>query len=436
MDTRGPDAPGNPVRDSEVPREVVESGAVEPESMEPESMEPESIGTGLGRFIVQWNPMALLWGMLLALRTIAVTVGVTALVIVPVVLVEADTAFSAKTIFESTTWAWLLVNGVPPRLGAATFTLVPWGLALLPWFLNFFAARRLASRYQDSRRFTVMAASSLCATYIASVVLAAAFVESINVSYSVWAALMVSIALSGTATIAGVISRAVSVADTPTIPRFILARAMAAAFALFGIGALTVAVLLVANFADVLYLFNQLNPGYSGFLAITFLSLGYLPVLAIWSVGYLVGAGFNIGPDVMVSPFIPVTAPTQLPPFPPLAVLPEQAGAVAWLLPALVIVLGVIWGIGISLRMSKESALTRIVIAVGVAVVAALIVMGLAALSIGSLGDVRLVDLGPSPTLVGSLTWLLLVIGMTPAAGIPARVFTRKRRAQIAVVPE
>jgi hypothetical protein len=183
-----------------------------------------------------------------------------------------------------------------------------------------------------------------------------------------------------------------------------------------------------------LFLYNQLDPGYSGFLAITVLSLGYLPVLFAWAVAYLAGAGFTIGPDVMISPFIPVTAPTQLPPFPPLAVLPETAGAVSWLLPMVIICVGIAWGVGVSLHMSRETVLIRLVIAVGIGVIAAIVIMGLSLLAVGNLGDVRLVNLGPDPTLVGSLVWLLLTVGMIPVAVVPARFFTRKRPVSISVV--
>ncbi len=402
-----------------------------PPEVPEESMQPVS-AVRLGRAEL----LAVFSGVVAALRSIAITVGLAALVIIPVVLVDSNAVFGAKSLIESTTWGWLIINGAPPKLGAATFTLVPWGLALIPWFLNFFGARVLTARYRLNSRLIAVSISLLFITYVSAVVLAAAFVDSINVSYSVWSTLIVAVLVNGTAIVAGVISGLHEVIAIPPILKFIAARGVAAVFALCGIGALLLAILTLANFSDVLFLFNQLNPGYSGFLAMTLLSLGYLPVLAVWTVAYIIGAGFSIGPEVMVSPFIPVTAPTQLPPFPPLAVLPESAGAIAWLLPTLVIGVGVAWGIGVSVRMARESVLMRLVIAVGIAVVAAVITMGLAAVSTGNLGDVRLVDLGPDPTLMGSLTWLLLTVGMIPAAVIPARIFTRKRSVPISVVKE
>lgn len=378
--------------------------------------------------------LAAVWGVLFSLRSIAITVVFTALVVAPVVLVDSTAVFEAKALFDSTTWGWLLMNGSAPRLGAATFTLLPWGLVLIPWLLNYFAARALGRRFIREKRLMSVSVSLLLVTYVAAVVSAAAFIESITVSYSAWTTLGVALLVNATAVVAGALSVTHFSVTIPGILRFIVVRGLAAALALLGIGSLLVAILLIANFSDVLFLFNQLNPGYSGFLAITVLSLGYLPVLAVWAVAYLAGAGFSIGPDVIVSPFIPVTAPTQLPPFPPLAVLPETAGAISWLLPMLVIALGIVWGIGVSLRMSRETMLMRLVIAVGIGVVAAVVIMGLSVLSTGDLGDVRLVNLGPDPTLVGSLVWLLVTIGMIPAAVVPARFLNRKRPVPMSVV--
>jgi hypothetical protein len=375
-------------------------------------------------------------GILYALRTAIVLLVFTALVVTPVVLADSGVVFSAKAIGESSVWAFLVVNGAPPQLGAATFTLIPWGLALLPWWINYVAARTLAARYQHRRGETIASILALFFGYVAVVAVAAVFVESINVSYSVVNSVIAASVLTGSAMLAGIFRIHSQSIPIPMLVVFVVRRAIAAVFALFGVAALIMAVLFLIHFSDVLMLFNGLDPGFSGFLALTVLSIGYLPVLTVWTIAYIVGAGFTIGPDVIISPFIAVTAPTQLPPFPPLALLPEQSGAISWLLPLVVIFIGVVWGIGISLQLARENILIRLVVAVAVAIVAAVVVMGLAALSLGDLGDVRLVDLGPSPTLVGSLTWLLLVVGMTPAAMIPAKVFQRKRRPKISVVSE
>jgi hypothetical protein len=202
-----------------------------------------------------------------------------------------------------------------------------------------------------------------------------------------------------------------------------------------GLAAILLSVRLLTNYSSVVDLFTGLNPGWSGILGLLALTLGYLPVLIVWSAAYIVGAGFSIGPDVLVSPFIPVTAPTQLPPFPPLVAIPETAGAVAWALPVLVVVIGILCGVGISKSLCKENALIRMLMGFAIAFVAATIFYFLAVLSLGNLGDVRLVALGPDPLLSASLLWILLAVGITPTAVLPARAFTRSQRPRISIVP-
>lgn len=381
------------------------------------------------------------WGFLVAIRALALLFIVSAIVIAPIVIFdegsEVRSASILDAILDASTWGMLVINGIPPQLGAATFTLIPWGLAIATWLLLYYSARSLARRFTDNVPNTITSLLLFGIAYSGLVIAAAIVARSINVSFGLGYTIGVVLVMSVTSVAAALLTVYGHRIHLPELMRFILIRGLAAVFALFGVGALLVALSMIVNFADLMTLFSQLDPGYSGFLGITLLSIGYLPVLAVWALSYAVGAGISIGPDVMISPFIPVTAPTQLPPFPPLAILPEQASAGSWLLPVLVIAVGVVWGIGVSLRQSKENPLMRLVIAMAISIVAALLTMVVAVLSLGDLGDVRLVELGPTPTLVGSLTWLLLSVGMIPAAMIPARVFKRsRRRPQISVVSE
>lgn len=379
------------------------------------------------------------WGFLLAMRTLALLFMTSAIVITPIVLFDSGSGSGLRSaaILDASTWGMLVINGIPPQLGAATFTLIPWGLAIATWLLLFYSARALVRRFAGNVPNTTTSLLFFVIAYSGLVIAAAIVARSINISFGLGYTIGVVLVMSLSSVAAAVLNVYGRRIQLPELIRFIMIRGLAAVFALFGIGAFLVALSMMVNFADLMTLFTQLDPGYSGFLGITLLSIGYLPVLAVWALSYAVGAGFSIGPDVVISPFIPVTAPTQLPPFPPLAILPEQAGVGAWLLPVLVVAVGVVWGIGVSLRQSKENPLMRLVIAMAISILAALLTMVLALLALGDLGDVRLVGLGPTPTLVGSLTWLLLSVGMIPAAMVPARVFKRsRRRPQISVVSE
>jgi len=380
---------------------------------------------------------SVVWAVLYAFRVIAVTVVISAVVLLPTLLFGGDRPESVKGYLDAITWGWLALNGVPPQLGSATITLVPWGLAVIPWALLFGAGRSYARRNPDAGRWQVVGGAIMIVLYVGSVFAAAQFTTSINVSFGGTFSLLISLAMGISAVSIGILQgvREEFTDRIPTLLRFVATRGAGAVLAMLGVAAIALALRLVLNFTSVLDLFVELNPGWSGILAIVALTLGYVPVLVVWSASYLMGAGFSIGPDVMVSPFIPVTAPTQLPPFPPLVAIPETAGALAWLLPALVVVIGVIWGVGISKGLNKESALIRMVIGFAVACVAAAIFFVLALMSLGDLGDVRLVALGPDPVLSASLFWILLALGITPAAVLPAKTFTRERRAKISSVP-
>jgi hypothetical protein len=377
------------------------------------------------------------WAILYVLSVILVTVFITAIVLLPILLFGGDRPASVKGYLDAITWGWLVLNGVPPKLGPATITLIPWGLAVIPWALLFRAGRSFSAGTARGVRWYMIGGSIMVIIYVAAIAAAARFTTSVNISFSDSWALIVSVSMGVSAILIGIL-RGASVhfgARTPPLMLFVVRRGAGVVLALMGSAAILLALRLLVNFYSAMDLFVGLNPGWSGILGIIALSLGYLPVLVVWSATYIVGAGFSIGPDVMVSPFIPVTAPTQLPPFPPLVAIPETAGALAWALPALVIVIGVLWGAGISRSLRKESALIRMLMGFAIAFVGSVIFYCLALLSLGNLGDVRLVALGPDPLLSASLLWILLAVGITPTAVLPAKTFTRVRRSNISIVP-
>ena len=382
--------------------------------------------------------VSIVWSIISIFSVILVTVALVCVILMPTLLFTGERPAGLTGYLDAVTWGWLLINGVPPKLGSATITLIPWGLAIIPWALLFRAGRSVSLRIAHGVLWRVIGGAIMVLIYVGAIVTSAHFTTSVNVSFGVGWALIVSVAMGVSAVTAG-ISRGAGVqlgTTIPTLAVFVLRWGFSAVAALMGIAAITLALRLLVNFGGAMDLFMGLNPGWSGILALLALTIGYLPVLLVWSAAYVVGAGFSIGPDVMVSPFIPVTAPTQLPPFPPLVAIPETAGALVWLLPALVLVIGVLWGIGISKSLSKESAMIRMVIGFAVAFVAAVIFYGLALLSFGNLGDVRLVSLGPDPLLSASLLWILLSVGIAATSGLPAKTFMRNRQAKIVIVPD
>lgn len=378
------------------------------------------------------------WAILSCLSVILVTVALASVILLPTLFFGGDRPASVKGYLDAITWGWLLINGIPPKLGSATITLIPWGLAIIPWVLLFRASRSFSLRTAHGARWRVLGGVIMVVIYVGAIVAAAHFTTSINVSFGDWWALSVSVAMGVSAVTVGILGGASTSLRSriPVLAVFVLRRGVGVVAALIGVAAILLALRLLFNFGSAMDLYTGLNPGWSGILAMLALTIGYIPVLVVWSATYIVGAGFSIGPDVMVSPFIPVTAPTQLPPFPPLVAIPETAGALVWLLPLLIIVIGILWGVGISKSLRKESTLIRLVIGFAVAFVGAVIFYCLALISLGNLGDVRLVSLGPDPLLSASLFWILLATGITPTAMLPAKTFVRNRQVKIAIVPE
>lgn len=377
---------------------------------------------------------SIFWGITYSLRALSLTVAVTVLVMAPVILSDGGQV-TGKSFAQTTLWSWLVLNGVAPKLGAAVFTLVPWGLVLIPWLVLWGSGRSLGRRIVLARvggSLTVAALTGgvfLVVIYTGFGTLAAMWTTSVEVSFNPIRALFVMLLVSLSAVAVGVIP---ALAENPfrvlpNLVREIVIRGVAALLTLAGIAALLVAVQLVGNFAEVLKLANGLNPGLSGFLAILLLSLGYLPVLVVWAMAYMLGTGFVIGPETVISPFIPSIVPTQLPPLPILAALPPNASGVSWLLPAIFVGVGTLVGIGIARRKVTEPVLIRIVIALGAALVVALCVFVLVVISSGNLGDVRLVGIGPDAKVAATLAWILLILGAVPVSALPSRLFEQKR---------
>ena len=391
--------------------------------------------TGVGTFL----PVnSLVWAVMYAVFTVLITILVAALVLLPILFFGEDRPASAKGYLDAITWGWLALNGVPPKLGSATITLIPWGLAAIPWALMFRASKSYAARNPLTVRWHVIGGSVMLIIYVSSVVAAAHFTTSLSVSFAELWALVVSIAIGATAITIGILSGAHAHLSQriPLLVLFVARRGAGAALAFLGVASIALAIRMLVNFGSAKDLFMGLDPGWSGILGLGALTLGYLPVMIVWSASYMLGAGFSIGPDVNVSPFISVTAPTQLPPFPPLIAIPETAGALVWLLPVVVVAIGLLWGVGISRSLKKESVLIRMVLGFAIALVGAVIMYFVSLLSLGNLGDVRLVGLGPDPLLVASLFWILLSVGITPAAVLPEKAFTRNRESKISSVPQ
>jgi hypothetical protein len=115
--------------------------------------------------------------------------------------------------------------------------------------------------------------------------------------------------------------------------------ALGSALALITLGALIVAVCVVAGFPTEIALYESLHSGVFGGLVVAVLQLSLAPVLVVWAIAWLAGPGFALGVGSVVTPFaatvgavpaIPILGgiPTDMSPMPWVWVIPVIAAAI------------------------------------------------------------------------------------------------------------
>lgn len=358
------------------------------------------------------GPLAALW---------AAGIGL-ALAIVPMLIVWIANPASGLTWPEALRVGgliWVVAQGTAVAIGPVTYSLVPWGLAIIPILLlgyaGGWAARRSAA---GSVRDVAVIVGTAVATYSVIVGVVASNTARPTSFTPVWDAVVHGAVLALVSVGWGAL-RASSVSARDLMPALfivVLRAGLAGGLAIVGAGALAAGVALTVKVDDAVTMAQSLHAGLWGGLGLLIVGLAFVPTMVVWATAYVLGAGFAIGPGVVVSPFVAVTAPTVLPPFPMLASIPQTASPAAWALPALGVVAGVVSGLMVSRQARTEARLTRLALALGAAAVVGALLFVLAFLTDGALGDVRLAHLGPSPTTVGVLAFVLATIGAVPSA--------------------
>lgn len=329
--------------------------------------------------------------------------------------------------------AWVVTYGVPVQLFGVDYSLIPWGLVVVPGWLAHQAGRWLV-RVVRPRRWR-----TLVVTWVIAVICGAAIVGAVSVlselpdiQTSARRAVVMALVVGAV----GLGSGMWRASDLPkaTMQRIpsavrVVTRASAIGFAAL-VGFATLALLLAAamSFTEIAEVLAALEPTFFDGVALFVVSLGYLPTLIGWSLGYVVGAGVALGPDILVSPFVPAIAPTPLPAFPPLALVPEAASPVSWALPVLGVLAGALIGLSISRLAAREGPLLRLALALAATIVSAGWVFVFLWAASGTLGDGRMSVIGPDPNAGALLAGVGLVIGALPTSVLRARRRTRRLR--------
>lgn len=175
-------------------------------------------------------------------------------------------------------------------------------------------------------------------------------------------------------------------------------------------------VALMLGYGQVIALYESVQAGVLGGVALTVAQLALLPTLVIWAASWLVGPGFAIGAGSTVSPIAVTLGP--LPAVPVLGALPAEPsplGFVTLLVPVLAA-----FAAALALRPRLKARLGDVALwpwalaTAGIAAAVAGIAMAfLAFVAAGSAGPGRLAVVGPDPVTVGLWMFAETVIGVT-----------------------
>jgi hypothetical protein len=209
--------------------------------------------------------------------------------------------------------------------------------------------------------------------------------------------------------------------DTRAIVATALRGGAAAAAAVMTVAAIVVVVSLLANYAQIITLYEDLHTQALGGVALTIAQIMFLPNLVVWAAAWLIGPGFAIGGGSSVSPLGTTLGP--LPSIPVLGALPQGSFAFAFvglIVPILAgFLVGALFAQSLGERIASTGRATWTLGAgLGIGVVGGAIMGILAWASAGSIGPGRLQVTGPDPFAVGLIA--ALELGAAAVAGMAA----------------
>ena len=329
--------------------------------------------------------------------------------------------------------AWVMTYGVPVQLFGVDYSLIPWGLVIVPGWLAHQAGRWLV-RVVRPRRWRTLAVTWVVAVLSGTAIVGAVSVlsELPDIQTSAKSAVVMALIVGAVGVGSGLWRASelpkAAIQRIPAVARVIVRASFVGFAALVGFATVILLLAAATSFTEMTEVLTALQPTFFDAVVLLVASLGYLPTLIGWSLSYMVGAGVALGPDVLVSPFVPAIASTPLPAFPPLALIPEAAGPVSWSLPVLGVLSGALVGLAISRLAAREGPLLRLALAFAATVVAAGWVFVFLWAASGALGDGRLSVIGPDPNAGALLAGVGLVIGALPTSVLRARRRVRRLR--------
>jgi Family of unknown function (DUF6350) len=220
--------------------------------------------------------------------------------------------------------------------------------------------------------------------------------------------------------------------DWPPVARatvrqvFVGGAATAAGIVVFA--ALLVSVSLIANYAQIITLYERLHGGALGGFVLTLGQLAVLPNLIVWAAAWLIGPGFAIGTGSTIGPFATQVGP--LPALPILGALPRgdlAFGFLGLLVPVVVAFLVAVVFRPDFVRDLGDAPRARWLVAAGLGtgLVTGVVIGLLTWWSAGAAGPGRLVTVGSNPIQVGLFAALEVGIAATIGFFAVRRVASR-----------
>jgi hypothetical protein len=312
--------------------------------------------------------------------------------------------------------AWLVANDVPIRIGNVGYSLLPWGLLVIPVALLVLAGRWAAHVSHAKTRGERGAVIAIAVIVYALLGLLASRLSSTDtVSTSAWRSCLTTAAVALLAFGWGVLRTRINARRDALSPtRQVIWRSGGLAIiVLIAVSSVVLFIALALGFSTAIDMQRALDAGPVGGLVLLLIGIGYLPMMLTWTLAYSAGSSVTIGTGSVISPFVSNPVPTELPPFPLLAALPSSSSTAQWFLPVLIVGAGALVGLWISRRIVLP-AIKRAGVATAASGIAAVAVLLAAVISNGSVGVERLRDLGPAPVLTAVLVFTLLCVGSIP----------------------
>lgn len=204
-----------------------------------------------------------------------------------------------------------------------------------------------------------------------------------------------------------------------------------AAFGVLAVAGVLVAVAITVGYAKIAGIYQALDPGIDGGIALTIAELALLPNLVVWAASWLLGPGFALGADSLVSSGAVVLGP--VPGIPVLGAVPQSASPLGglWLVVPVLLGFAGAWIVATERGRASDGSATRwwrpLAIAGGSALAAGVTLGLLARWASGAVGPGRLAEVGPDGLAVGLVA--AATIGVGALAGGYAALVRRREEA-------